>query len=118
MVDQYVQVKIVNITDGGNNLYIDNINIGDLPTGIEQISQETGFKIYPNPTSDKLFLEFSENFENQAVKIYNTVGSMVLSKKITDKKTILSTETLPSGIYYIKLEGIDYHNVEKLIISR
>merc|ERR1711991_109906 len=57
----YVQLKIVNVTDGGNNLYLDDIYIGD-GTGTLANLKETGlegdFLVYPNPASDKITMRF------------------------------------------------------------
>ena len=116
---QFVQIKIVNITDGGNNLYIDDINIGDLATNVDEVNQVSQLIIYPNPTSDKLYIESSKNSENRRIKVYNALGELVLSEMLSEnKKTVVSLKIFPSGLYYVQFEGGNYDKVEKLIISK
>tara|TARA_R110001592_G_scaffold153736_1_gene382480 strand:+ start:3497 stop:5524 length:2028 start_codon:yes stop_codon:yes gene_type:complete len=116
--EQFVQIKIVNITDGGNNLYIDDINIGDLTTGIDQINQKSNFNIYPNPTSDKLTIEFDKKTTDQKIKIYNAVGKLMLSEAIDNKTHTLSVHHLPSGIYYVELYQNNSKHTQKLVITK
>jgi len=52
-----VLVKIVNVTDGGNNLYIDDIYIGDgndpvIPAAIKSTHTLQEVSLYPNPVQD------------------------------------------------------------------
>ena len=47
----------MNVTDGGNNLYIDNINLGSNITGISETeTQISDLLIYPNPTNGDFFI--------------------------------------------------------------
>ncbi len=116
---QYVQVKIVNVTDGGNNLYIDDINIGGFNIGIEEVHSETNFSFYPNPASNTIVLEFANDNENRVINIYNTVGKQLLSKDLgTEISATISTENLPSGIYYLEIIENNSRKMEKLIISK
>jgi PKD repeat protein len=119
LLEQYVQVKIVNVTDGGNNLYIDNINIGDLPTGIEDEKNEPSFSFYPNPASNNVTIQFTDSGENRIVTIYNTVGEKLITKNGGIKKTsIISTKNLPSGLYYLEIMENTNRKIEKIIISK
>ena len=117
-VEQYVQVKIVNVTDGGNNLYIDDINIGDLPTGIAQNVERKELAIYPNPASNSVTLQFAEIVQNQTVKFYNAVGKMILKNTFNGvKKVTISVNHLPSGVYYIESKSDGILSIDKLIIT-
>lgn len=118
LVEQYVQVKIVNVTDGGNNLYIDNINIGDLPTGIDDEKNENPFSFYPNPASNSITIQFLDNKENRVVKVYNAVGKQLLTENVgTNKTAVISTKHLSSGIYYLEIVENNSQKIEKLIIT-
>ncbi|NOX47763.1 MAG: T9SS type A sorting domain-containing protein [Chlorobi bacterium] len=117
--DQYVQIKIVNITDGGNNLYIDNIDIGSLVTGLEDTDDPGDIALYPNPASDYVMLRFTDNTENRQVKIFDPVGKLVLSKDIGNALTIrLSLNDFPNGIYYLGIWKNNSMKMKKLVISR
>jgi len=118
LTEQYVQVKIVNVTDGGNNLYIDNINIGELPTNVETIEKEKEVNIYPNPASNNVFLVFSDNVDEVTINIYNTVGKLVLSQTTNQQKNVsISVEHLPEGIYYLESKRGELISRSKLIVA-
>lgn len=116
--EQYVQVKIVNVTDGGNNLYIDDINIGDLPTGITDDNEKEDLLMYPNPSKDNITIEYSDKSNFERVEILNTLGELVLSQQINSQRKItLSTTNLTLGLYYVHLTGAKNSEVKKLIIT-
>lgn len=62
--------------------------------------------IYPNPASNVVFIK-SYMFNNQTVKIkvYNTIGKLILSHKKVFKgnKTSINIQNLSTGIYFIEL---------------
>lgn len=49
------------------------------------IESETGIRVYPNPVSEKLFLDFPSSDFKKEIKIYNTLGQILLTK-ITYRK--------------------------------
>lgn len=100
--EQYVLLKIINVSDGGNNLYIDNINIGNISVGTEeQIAESDNWKLFPNPGSNVLSLNFDNSFSGQ-IKIIDISGRTV---SITDvyniKHTKINIEHLQKGIYQL-----------------
>ena len=69
--------------------------------------------IFPNPASEKIYISNLKE-ENTNVKIYDIKGSLVLEKKISDKK-YLNISALLKGVYQIKFEGTDWTETRKLI---
>ena len=67
----------------------------------EYSSKENG--IYPNPTSDKLFV--SKKSENTAFTIFNSLGAE-LEKGIISGNSI-NVSQLDNGVYYLQLSGND-----------
>jgi hypothetical protein len=64
------------------------------------------FSIYPNPTSNTLFI--SGNDTPIAVAIYNVLGKEVLSIKNTNN---INVAALPSGVYMIRIsDGVGQTN--------
>ncbi len=115
----YVQVKLVNVTDGGNNLYLDNINIGDFPVSVTSIPENNDFVVYPNPASNEVVLEFSRTFETRWVTIYNTVGKQVFLKEIRNTDYIkIPTQTFSNGVYVVEIKTGNRIVNQKLIISK
>ena len=125
--NSYVQLKIVNVTDGGNNLYIDNIYVGDgsfATTSVSEISGVLGrVSLYPNPTSGSSTLEYSLNKQSKVeIDIYNLQGQLV--KSINEEivkdgihQVELSTEGLKKGIYFVRLRTDINERTTRMVIT-
>jgi len=117
-----VQIKIVNVTDGGNNLYIDNINLGANTTGVSEINNQiNNLIIYPNPNSGNFYLEYNL-ITNEAVTILMTdvLGRVVYTIEnkapIGLNKQELNT-ILKNGIYTITLKTRSTTVNKKIIVN-
>ena len=90
------------VSGGGNNLYIDNINISyENTTGIETINNAI-VSIYPNPTKTQLTVHSSKLFSK--VRIIDIMGKEVFTKSIDlTKNLIINTSNLDNGYYSIQL---------------
>ena len=75
-------------------------------TGIDEVNN-LSIQIYPNPTSDFIFIE---NIEPQQVTIYSLDGKMI---KTVENTNILDVRDLKEGVYLINIDG----TVRKLIIE-
>jgi len=79
------------------------------------------FEIYPNPASEQITINISNNFiENLMVTIYNTTGQAILEKEITTKSTVVNTNKIIKGCYIIELKKKKENSVsirKKLIIK-
>lgn len=60
-------------------------------------------KIYPNPTSD--YINIKGLTEAKQYKVYNILGEKVLKGMVSNNKNIY-VESLPKGVYFIKLNNI------------
>lgn len=68
-------------------------------TGIEESKKAAqNISVYPIPASD--VLHFSGLNENNSVNIYNVLGTEVEKISRCNYNTTLSTENLPSGVYF------------------
>jgi hypothetical protein len=81
-----------------------------IPTGIKK-TENDNIKIYPNPTSTKLFI----NGLTQSTKlsVYNLRGILVLSKHLFDNQ--IDVSNLTNGIYIIKFENKGGITIRKFI---
>ncbi|HKR06603.1 MAG TPA: M43 family zinc metalloprotease [Bacteroidia bacterium] len=78
-----VRIKIINVTDGGNNLYIDSLHIGSiLSTGIGVINSDA-FNVYPNPFSNNLTIELPKT-QNESVvlTLFDALGRTIDAKTV------------------------------------
>lgn len=79
----------------------------NISIGIEEMDLNIDFSLYPNPSSDFIFLELKakENISAQ-INIVNTIGKKVSNtKEITEMetKTSFDISNLASGIFYLNI---------------
>ena len=113
-------IKIINVTDGGNNLYIDSINIGsNIAVSIETHEpSESSVELYPNPSDNEVQLVMrSRQMEKGTIKIYNMVGEQVFNEKITTSTMKLQIANFPAGVYFVNIHSSDYFITKKLIVQ-
>jgi hypothetical protein len=72
-----------------------------MPVGINEIG-ENGILIYPNPASNRLFVEAYKLLVEE-VNIYNAIGSLVSSHTLQSDKSI-DISHLASGIYIAEIK--------------
>ena len=100
--DQEILLKFVSTNYRGNNIIVDNINIYN-ENGLNLIHQfsENSY-IFPNPTNGKINIELKDNSIQKFI-ITNSIGQIILEKKINTNKIIENLSEQPKGIYFIKL---------------
>ncbi len=95
-----------------------NCNITDLH---ENISSNVGLKLYPNPTSNMIYLDTEAFPEYTNGQILSNTGQVFLEFSLdkNNKKILLDLHEIPSGFYLVKLTQSSTQTVTKrLIISR
>ncbi len=84
-------------------------------TGIEEEKLDKSFRMYPNPSSDKVYLEFEKLKSDQSkVSISDMTGKIVKSNIYfgLENKLTVNTSGLNAGNYILKLEN------DKQIVTR
>ncbi|QGY46181.1 BspA family leucine-rich repeat surface protein [Maribellus comscasis] len=97
-------VRIQTMDLGGevySKLFTFNI-INNIETGISDFSNKNTIQIYPNPVTDKLFVE--TNYPNQlTMLIINGTGKTILIKKLEGRTNEIDLEHIASGLYLVKI---------------
>ena len=120
-----VRIKFEFTSDGGNNIYIDDINLTG-PTGID--SPENGansLNVFPNPAQDNTIAGFSlDKQEEVSLSIVDMTGREVMSIYSGSlgagqhQFPVNAVGTLSSGIYFVRLSTADGRIVtQKLIVE-
>lgn len=75
------------------------------------------YVIYPNPIVDQFKIQLEENllFKNPKYSIIDLNGRKILEGNIVENVSIISVETLQSGIYLIEISTNDSKNIKKII---
>ncbi|MCX6272200.1 MAG: T9SS type A sorting domain-containing protein [Bacteroidetes bacterium] len=63
--------------------------------------------IYPNPSDDKLFIEFkgSNRLQKGTISIYNIAGKLTIQLSYLSSITEVNVSDLPRGYYFLKVEN-------------
>lgn len=62
-------------------------------------------KVYPNPFDKQFSLSVNEDFIGEIFEIIDIAGRVISSGQIMQKSTLISTEMLRSGIYYLNIKN-------------
>lgn len=103
-----------------STLYVDNLSFtGFVASVSEKISENTIFNLYPNPASKIVTLNIENtNNSNLTINIYNSIGALVKSEKLTQNQQQINVEDLGNGIYMVEIKSKEWTEKQKLIIER
>ena len=94
--------KLEFISGGGNDLYIDNINISYNNTTSLSDMQPVETTIYPNPAKNELRVLSEEKMDQ--ILVVDCAGRTVMERsEINDFTVPLNITSLKSGFYHVKI---------------
>lgn len=121
-----VRFKFAFESGGGNNLYLDDINIDGLSSIGEQYDNISNFVIYPNPAKSNAIISFNltKNVDNLSVVVKDLLGkdvtSIINGQSFTTGKYTLSIDEnnqLSSGVYFVQFRADNNVITQKLVIQ-
>lgn len=84
--------------------FIDGVWVRSSSTGVEDVESElSSVRVYPNPTSNILFIESIIDIQNASFIIFNQQGQQILSGQLTSEINRINVEDIPKGLYYIQI---------------
>jgi hypothetical protein len=110
----YYRLKIVELNGGFSYSPIRSVAF--------EYGQKTDFKVYPNPTSDKLNIEFTtEQSQTVEFELLNVNGQIVYSYKLdsTSGNNLLffNTSQFPAGLYTLKIKQDKVVSAQKIVLE-
>ncbi len=72
----------------------------EITTAIEDLELRQSVTVYPNPTSDKFFIQAAENIEVFDVTVYDSFGKLVIYQSYQQ----VDMDGFAAGIYFVKIE--------------
>lgn len=88
------------------------------PNGIQSAVQDNDM-LFPNPVSDFLHVKVDESIsKGTSMYVYDTKGTLLLTKGITQKETVLDVSKLNQGVYFLKVINGQKVIVDKFIKSK
>ncbi len=109
----------------GNRITFNNFSLHGFPrdgiifSGKSRAEDHINVNIFPNPATDMLRVEFTQNIEYAAVISFFTVnGSMVMKRTLApgdDKSVSINLAGIDPGIYVVKIEYGQYR-INKIVV--
>jgi PKD repeat protein len=117
-----VRFKFQSVSGAGNNLYVDDININGLFTGIDDAQElNTSFSVYPNPSSG--IINIDAHLDKSGIlliEIYDLVGkkiSTVVNNQVAEGDVHYSFgDKLQNGVYFVKISTEGKSLSKKIVI--
>lgn len=112
------RVKFSFLAMGGNNIYVDNINIeSDAPVGIGEMTG-AALSIYPNPAQDHLNITGQSLTEYDFMDVFNANGALITSMLVAEKNMLtLDTSTLAKGLYVLRARSADGQFSQRFVVE-
>ena len=115
-------LSFVDTTVYYNECENDYVNINNnqktLKQNTENINDNKGFTVFPNPANDVItVLNTSEN--SAIIEIYNYIGEKIISGELKNYSSIISIKDLNAGIYLYKIiVNNEIVKADKLIVIK
>ncbi len=74
-------------------------------SNISEIEFKTQVFIYPNPAKQDLFVYLPHNFKHKTVRIYDTLGRLLIETSICQNSATIDISTIEKGVYLIKIDN-------------
>ena len=106
-------------SEGGNNIFIDNILMGDPDVlNTENEASNIDLKLFPNPTKDEvnILIEGNNEIILKDIKLYDNTGRQLDFKFLDKNQTKIDLSSFSSGIYLIELIT-DQANIQRKVIK-
>lgn len=119
-----VRIKFEFESDGGNDIYIDDINIQGATGVVEAEDGISAFNVFPNPANDNSTVEFSiDESQNMNVDIVDLNGKIVQSVHSGNlaagmHRMPINVAELSSGMYFVRLQNAEgNYLMRKLLVE-
>jgi hypothetical protein len=118
-----VLLKFVATSDYGNNMYIDNVNLGAAVSIAKHNENLVSFEVYPNPANTSATMKAYSAFDQAGtVMVYNTLGQVVKTTAVSlnfgINEITLNTNELANGVYNVVLNTETGSVTKKLTVSK
>ncbi len=113
---------------GGNNLYIDDINIyagspsDVIVVGLEDQTELGHLTLYPNPTEGDVSVRFDAAVaQTLTFEVADVTGKVVMTQVVEANSganlVVLGTDSLSSGMYFLNVQGAGLQNAMQFVVK-
>jgi len=80
-------------------------------------NQPWNVKIYPNPVTDYLKIDFDKRINGATIQLFNTVGQLVLEQPCNTQYNNIKLSGFQKGLYILKISSGTYHSINKVVVQ-
>ena len=106
------------ISQQGNSVFIDDINIGEFALSTSVLDNEIPWKIFPNPAKNNFIVETESKVINGNLSIMDLTGRILFEKKINSDQMTINSSGMPNGLYILCVVNDNKVWSSKLIINK
>lgn len=104
----------LNTGNGCSNTALQTVTVSAC-TGIDELAFGSVL-IYPNPAKDLVYINFNNApAENTRIELYDAIGKLILSEKVSNSFMTVSISDLSSGMYFIRITEGEKQAVKHLV---
>lgn len=83
-------------------------------SGVDELRKNSSFVLYPNPSSEVLYIEILNNeFQNQVLSIRDISGKMIKQQLVNSSRIALDIEEFENGLYFLQISQFSKVFVKK-----
>ncbi len=112
-----IRLAFVFTGGNGNNLFLDDINIGIKPS----LQNENTFRLFPNPAKSRFSMAVDiQPRDDVTMEIMDISGRIILKRSLSNALDQVYNFDAPAqnGFYFVKLIGRNINRIERLYIQR
>ena len=102
--------------DGGSlvEAAIDDVYLFDENSVNSIENTSINMELFPNPTKGIVYVTTSEDY---LLKVYNTLGELILEQKLLTNKSKIDLTNEPKGIYYLEFYSSEIIETKKIVLE-
>jgi PKD repeat protein len=118
------RIRFEFLSDGGNNVYIDDININGMPVSVGELNAEpgSGLRVVPNPASQTTQVLFGLTEAGPVrVELLDLLGRLIAvplegTRSAGPQRVDLTVDGLERGMYFVRLRHGARKEVVRLVV--
>jgi hypothetical protein len=87
----------------------------EFPTVVKPLQDKQLISVYPNPASERLYIELSQSIESGSIEIIDLDGKVLLRSPVTSARTEINISGLKSGFYTVRITTASGKQVFKFL---
>jgi Secretion system C-terminal sorting domain len=89
------------------------VKLKDFTTEVKEVKNE--FSLFPNPATEKLFIELVGDSFNTRITLFDAFGQKIMSRFADQKLNTISLQNLPEGMYFVEVSTNNKISTTKIV---